>query len=76
MAVNIQCIIGSNAQNAFIERIKARLPQIYPDADLTTVEPFVGKLLNLTFGDLDMLASMLRVDVPWLLTSNPANGEN
>lgn len=76
MAVNIQCIIGDNAQNAFIKRIKTRLPQIYPDADLTTVEPLVGKLLDHTFGDLNMLASMLRVDVQWLLASNPAKGEN
>lgn len=70
MAVNIRNITGDNAQKAFIDRVISRSDQIYPNTDHNVIRSVTGQLLDLTFGDLDMLADMLRVDVPCLLTGH------
>lgn len=70
MAVDIRNITGDNAQKAFIDRVIFRSDQIYPNADHNVIRSVTGQLLDLTFGDLDLLADMLRVDVPWLLSGH------
>ena len=70
MAINIQNITGDSAQKAFIDRVISRSDQIYPNTDHNVIRSVTGQLLDLTFGDLDMLADMLRVDVEWLLTGH------
>lgn len=68
MAINIRNITGDSAQKAFIDRVISRSDQIWPNTDHNVIRSVTGQLLNLTFGDLDLLADTLRVDVPWLLT--------
>lgn len=68
MAVDIRNIPGDSAQKAFIDRVISRSDQIYPNTDHNLIRSVTGQLLDLTFGDLDLLADMLRVDVPWLLS--------
>lgn len=68
MAINISHIVGDNAQKAFIDRVISRSDQIYPGTDHNVIRSVTGQLLNLTFGDLGMLADMLHVEVAWLLT--------
>lgn len=70
MAINISHITGDNAQKAFIDRVIFRSDQIYPNTDHNVIRWVTGQLLDLTFGDLDMLADMLRVDVAWLLSGH------
>ena len=70
MAVDIRNITGDSAQKAFINRVISRSDQIYPNTDHNIIRSVTGQLLDLTFGDLDMLADMLRVDVPWLLSGH------
>ena len=70
MAVDIRNITGGSAQKAFIDRVISRSDQIYPNTDHNVIRSVTGQLLDLTFGDLDLLADMLRVDVPWLLSSH------
>lgn len=70
MAINIRHITDDNAQKAFIDRVIARSDQIYPGTDHNVIRSVTGQLLDLTFGDLDLLADMLRVDVPWLLSGH------
>ena len=70
MAINIQNITGDSAQKAFIDRVISRSDQIYPNTDHNVIRSVTGQLLDLTFGDLDLLADMLRVDVPWLLSGH------
>lgn len=70
MAIDIRNIIGDNAQKAFIDRVISRSDQIYPNTDHNVIRSVTGQLLDLTFGDLDLLADMLRVDVPWLLSGH------
>ena len=70
MAINISHIVDENAQKAFIDRVISRSDQIYPNTDHNVIRSVTGHLLDHTMGDLDMLASMLRVDVPWLLSGH------
>lgn len=70
MAVDIRNITGDSAQKAFINRVISRSDQIYPNTDHNIIRSVTGQLLDLTFGDLDMLADMLRVDVAWLLSGH------
>lgn len=70
MAINISHITGNNAQKAFIDRVISRSDQICPNTDHNVIRSMTGQLLDLTFGDLDLLADMLRVDVPWLLSGH------
>lgn len=70
MAIDIRNIIGDNAQKAFIDRVISRSDQIYPNTDHNVIRSVTGQLLDLTFGDLDMLADMLRVDVSRLLSGH------
>lgn len=70
MAVDIRNITGDSAQKAFIDRVISRSDQIYPNTDHNVIRSVTGQLLDLTFGDLDMLADMLRVDVAWLLSGH------
>ena len=70
MAVNIRNIAGESAQKAFIDRVISRSDQIYPNTDHNVIRSVTGQLLDLTFGDLDMLADMLRIDVAWLLSGH------
>lgn len=70
MAVDIRNITGDSAQKAFIDRVIFRSDQIYPNTDHNVIRSVTGQLLDLTFGDLDLLADMLRVDVPWLLSGH------
>ena len=70
MAINISHITGDSAQKAFIDRVIFRSDQIYPNTDHNVIRSVAGQLLDLTFGDLDMLADMLRVDVAWLLSGH------
>ena len=70
MAVNIRNIAGESAQKTFIDRVISRSDQIYPNTDHNVIRSVTGQLLDLTFGDLDLLADMLRVDVPWLLSGH------
>lgn len=70
MAVNIRNITGDSAQKAFIDRVISRSDQIYPNTDHNVIRSVTGQLLDLTFGDLDILADMLRVDVQWLLSGH------
>jgi hypothetical protein len=70
MAIDIRNITGDNAQKAFIDRVISRSDQIYPNTDHSVIRSVTDQLLDLTFGDLDMLADMLRVDVPWLLSGH------
>ena len=71
MAINISHITGESAQKAFIDRVIFRSDQIYPNTDHNVIRSVTGQLLDLTFGDLDLLADMLRVDVPWLVPIYP-----
>lgn len=70
MAIDINHITGDSAQKAFIDRVISRSDQIYPNTDHNVIRGVTGQLLDLTFGDLDLLADMLRVDVPWLLSGH------
>ena len=70
MAINIRNIAGESAQTAFIDRVISRSDQIYPNTDHNVIRSVTGQLLDLTFGDLDLLADMLRVDVSWLLSGH------
>jgi hypothetical protein len=70
MAIDICHITGDNAQKAFINRVISRSDQIYPNTDHNVIRSVAGQLLDYTFGDLDLLADMLRVDVPWLLSGH------
>ena len=70
MAINIDNITGENAQKTFIDRVISRSDQIYPNIDHNVIRSVTGQLLDLTFGDLDLLADMLRVDVSWLLSGH------
>ena len=70
MAIDIRHITGDNAQKAFIDRIISRSHEIDPSTDPDLIRSLVGQLLDHTFGDLDLLADMLRVDVPWLLSGH------
>lgn len=70
MAINISHITGESAQKAFIDRVIFRSDQIYPNTDHNVIRSVTGQLLDLTFGDLDLLADTLRVDVPWLLSGH------
>ena len=70
MAINISHITGDSAQKAFIDRVISRSDQIYPNTDHNVIRSVTGQLLDLTFGDLDLLADMLRVNVPWLLSGH------
>lgn len=70
MAINISHITGESAQKAFIDQVISRSDQIYPNTDHNVIRSVTGQLLDLTFGDLDMLADMLRVDVAWLLSGH------
>lgn len=70
MAIDICHITGDNAQKEFIDRVISRSDQIYPNTDHNVIRSLVGQLLDHTFGDLDLLANMLRVDVPWLLSGH------
>lgn len=70
MAINIQNITDDSAQKAFINRVISRSDQIYPNTDHNVIRSVTGQLLDLTFGDLDLLADMLRVDVEWLLSGH------
>lgn len=70
MAVNIRNITDESAQKAFIDRVISRSDQIYPNTDHNVIRSVTGQLLDLTFGDLDLLADMLHVDVPWLLSGH------
>lgn len=63
MAISIRNIAGESAQKAFIDRVISRSDQIYPNTDHNVIRSVTGQLLDLTFGDLDLLADMLRVDV-------------
>lgn len=70
MAIDIRNITGDNAQKAFIDRVISRSDQIYPNTDHSVIRSVTGQLLDHTFGDLDLLADMLRVDVPCLLSGH------
>ena len=73
MAINIRNITGESAQKAFIDRVISRSDQIYPSTDHNIIRSVTGQLLDLTFGDLDLLADMLRVDVSWLLSGHSSD---
>ena len=59
MAVNIRNITDDSAQKAFIDRVISRSDQIYPNTDHNVIRSVTGQLLDLTFGDLDMLADVM-----------------
>lgn len=70
MAIDISHITSDSAQKAFIDRVIFRSDQIYPNTDHNVIRSVTGQLLDLTFGDLDLLADILRVDVTWLLSGH------
>lgn len=68
MAIDIHFVTNSGAHEAFLNRVLDRFCQINPTIDPKRMEPYVGYLFDYTIADLDILASVLKVDVEWLLT--------
>lgn len=70
MAIDIHYVTSENAHEAFLNRVIDRFCQINPTIDPERMEPYIGYLFDYTIADLDILASILIVDVEWLLTGH------
>lgn len=70
MAIDIHYVTSENAHEAFLNRVIDRFCQINPTIEPARMEPYIGYLFDYTIADLDILASILIVDVEWLLTGH------
>lgn len=70
MAIDIHYVTSENAHEAFLNRVIDRFCQINPTIEPERMEPYIGYLFDYTIADLDILASILIVDVEWLLTGH------